>query len=519
MTNRAAKWLRANRSSTRLVFFLQIGCRVGTSLFALLWTPLLLRSMGKALNGLFLNFQSLATLGGLGDLGVGVMVNIQTSRLLGQGKEAELRSSLAAARAFFLIMAVAAFGVFLVWSPSVLRGLKFETVPLANPLFGLSLVGALAVGLVILNSYINNLNYGCSNLLWPVLPAFVILQLGIFGHWFFALRGFPLWVQYSPYVAAAILAHGVGWLWLRLAYPSLATVWPLSFDWQQILSLMGKSFWVYLYCLSNGVYVATDKLLITAGFGPALVPTYQYNNKLCELALFVINSASLASLPKITQWLASPESATRERALRETERLNKFQSFLACAAALIYLAINDLFIRYWLGPDMRAPLWWQAAFASTMAVTAAGLVGYDLSLRCCEEGIRVGGITVGLTAVLNLGLALFALRLGSVLGIALATLASQSVAVLALGWYSCRHLKISWWRISLRNWLLALASAGLGLAMRHYLPMDSWLAAGITAGVYAAALLAVAFLLGIRMNDLREEVGILRGIFGNRAKG
>ena len=87
---RFLQWLRAQRSSTRLSFLLQILTRAGFALFSLLWAPLLLVSMGKSLNGLFLNFQSITTLGNLGDLGMGGVVNIRTSRLLGERDEAAL---------------------------------------------------------------------------------------------------------------------------------------------------------------------------------------------------------------------------------------------------------------------------------------------------------------------------------------------------------------------------------------------------------------------------------------------
>ena len=108
MANRFTRWLLAQRSSPRLAFLLQIGCRVLISLCSLLWIPLLLKSMGQALNGLFLNFQSITSMGGLGDLGMGGLVSIQTSRMLGQGKDGELRKFLATARAFFGIMALLA---------------------------------------------------------------------------------------------------------------------------------------------------------------------------------------------------------------------------------------------------------------------------------------------------------------------------------------------------------------------------------------------------------------------------
>ena len=250
----------------------------------------------------------------------------------------------------------------------------------------------------------------------------------------------PLWVQYVPYLASAFLIYATGWVWIRLSHPAFATVLPLTWDWRQFAGLAGKSFWVYLYCLSNGVYLLISSLLIPPAFGPEALPVYRFNNKLCELAMFVIGSASLASLPKITQWLASPAASTRERALHEAQRLNKFQTLLGCSAALVYLAVNDLFIIHWLGKDLHADFSWQCAFALNLAITAAGLVGVDLAARCCEHGIRIGGIAVALTALLNLGLSLVAMKLGSILGIAVATVISQTLVTLGLGWFTSRVL-------------------------------------------------------------------------------
>jgi len=223
----------------------------------------------------------------------------------------------------------------------------------------------------------------------------------------------------------------------------------------------------------------------------------------------------MASLPKLTQWLASPDASTRERGLREAERLNKFQTLMGCSAALVYLAVNDWFIGWWLGKSLHAPLSWQAAFAASLAVTSGGMAGFDLAARCSEGGIRVGGITVALTASLNLGLSLLAMKLGSIFGIALAIVVSQSVLTLGLGWYSCRQIKMSWWRFSLRNWLLALAVTVLGVTLRVLLPAHSILAGGVTAGVYLAAILLIAFLLGVKLEDVRQETAILRSIFGS----
>src|ERR1035441_1396709 len=91
MESRLTNWLLAQRSSPRLAFLLQIACRALTSICSLLWVPLLLRSMGQALNGLLLTFQSITSMGGLGDLGMGglsgnVGGNVTTSLALAVGE-------------------------------------------------------------------------------------------------------------------------------------------------------------------------------------------------------------------------------------------------------------------------------------------------------------------------------------------------------------------------------------------------------------------------------------------------
>jgi O-antigen/teichoic acid export membrane protein len=311
----------------------------------------------------------------------------------------------------------------------------------------------------------------------------------------------------------AILIQLTGWIWLRLSHNHLAKMWPMSLAWRELLALAGKSFWVYLYCLSAGIYLAISRLLINAGFGPDQVPVYQYNNRLCELALFVIISASLASMPKITQWLASPDSSFRERALREAQRLNTFQTFIGCSAAVGYLVINELFIRYWLGKNLHAPVWWQAAFAANLAVTAAGYVGFDLAARCCENGIRVGGMGVALSALLNLGLSLLAMKFHKITGIAFAMVISQSLLTLGLGYYSCRQTGISWWQLTFKNWLLALAVVALGTVVRFYIPLTSLSTAGINAAILLIVMLLLAGALGIKPGELRAEVQIVRDIF------
>lgn len=516
-------WFRDQRSSTRLSFLLQIICRIGFSLFSFIWTPLLLGSMGKSLNGLFLNFQKITTLGGLGDLGMGAVVNIRTSRLLGQGKEPELRSFLANARGIYFTMALLSAFVFCGVSPYLLQVLKFTGDQQVGSLTLLALVGGAAIAFVILNSYINNLNYGCGNTAWPVVPTFILLQLAVLGHWLLARQHSPLWAQYTPYVVAAFLIHGTGWFYAKISFPSLANVWPLNFNRKDSANLLGTSFWAYLNVVGTGIWYTTDMLLITARFGPQVIPAYQYNYKLCEIALFFVVSANQMSMPKITQWLVSSEAATRERGVKELLRVNQFQTFLGCCAALIYLNVNNWFMGLWLGKDFLVPLLWQGTFAAMLAVTAAGEMGAELAPRCCEKGIRYNGVACLLAALLNFCLALTAIISSSFLGmnisifaISLAMVVVLSALHLTLGRFTARQLKISWWKLTVKNWLLALATLVFGLLIRIFIPAHSVANISLLIVINVVAFLIIARIVRISLKDMRREKDIFLGMFGKQ---
>ena len=200
------------------------------------------------------------------NLGMGGAVNIQTSRLLGEENHSELRSFLGAARSLFLIMALAAASLFFVFSPWLPSWLNWKSEPGFGSLSMLFVVGGISAGLVVINSYIANLNYACGDLTLTVIPAFLLTQLALFCHWLLARAQFPIWTQYLPYVLASAIGVLLGWYYVRLSHPLLAEL-RIIFDRKRTSLLLGKSIWVYCYSAGAGITAAIDSNLITAGFG------------------------------------------------------------------------------------------------------------------------------------------------------------------------------------------------------------------------------------------------------------
>jgi hypothetical protein len=516
------QWLLEQRNASRLALLLQMGTRVLSSFMGMIWIRLLVGAMGQEMNSLFLAFQSVLSFGGLGDLGMGGAVGVRTGQYLGAGvdKEQEMHKFLAAARTVFLLIAVVVAASVFLTSPWQPHWWGFRDTPGAGSLSSVFRVGAFLMCGVLLNSYISNVNYACGNVTWPILPAFVLLQFSMVGHYLLASHHQPLWIQYLPYLASSIISLCLLKLYVQTSHPALARLWPLGFDWRMTTSLFESSVWIYLCTLGNSIYRNTDGMLINAhsGFKLGTLSYYLYNYKFCEIVVFVALTASFVTLPKITQWMASEDPKDHERVRVEMRKLNQFQALLGCGAALAYLAGNNLFMKIWwlhkANPILPAALPLQLAFALNLAVTTSGDAGIQLALRSGKGGLRAMGMVIGATGLLNLGLSFVAMKLDSLTGIAMATVLAQSVLSLVASRYVCRHLQMAWLPWVLKGWLAPLLGISLAAWLRVLLPMNSAVHISMLLGAYALMFAAAAWALGINAAFFKEEFQIVRKLIG-----
>jgi Na+-driven multidrug efflux pump len=155
---------------------------------------------------------------------------------------------------------------------------------------------------------------------------------------------------------------------------------------------------------------------------------------------------------------------------------------------------------------------WQVAFACNLVVSTGGDAGIQLATRCGDKGIRTAGLAIGATGLLNLGLSIVFMRLGSITGIAVATVIAQSVLSLSLGWYTCRHLGFPATRWAAKSWGLPLAIVLIAALIKAGLPGYSFSHIGILSGCYAVLLLAATRLAGVNLETLHAEWAVLRSM-------
>src|SRR6185436_8756542 len=147
----------------------------------------------------------------------------------------------------------------------------------------------------------------------------------------------------------------------------------------------------------------------------------------------------------------------------------------------------------------------QFAFALSLVITGCADAAVQTAPRCCPRGLRISGVAVATTALINVTLSVVAMKRGSILGIALATVVAQSFFSLWLSRFLCRELNLSWPRWIWRGWLAPVMIIGCAFAARVPLPFDSMRNVLLLAGAYLLLFLAALAAAGITADLLRQE--------------
>jgi len=505
-------WLLHVRASGRLAFLLRLSTMFPSMLLSLWWARALLHAMGPNNYGLFLAFQGVLSLVALGDLGMGGALQIRTMHLLAKSQTSELYLLHATARVLFLGFAAVGLTLILFLSPWLPTLFRFIETPASGSLSALFMAGGFYAFFVFLSGYYQMILYAVGTVSWPVLPPIVAFHLGSAFQLVCALYHAPLWLQMLPSI---VLAAGCLFLYrqmVQMSHPELASPFPLKFEFIRAKALLQSSFWAYLFSISTCIYTATDRLMVNAGFGASQVTPYLLNYRLCDLATALILGIGFVALPKIVGNILSPEQERKRTGLAAVEKLRKIQTFLGCAAGISYLTINDVFVRWWFGPNIAVSLNLQMAFAFTLLLMVSSDSAIQLWGRLSETGLRNASVAAILSALINLGLSYAAMSVGWIPGIAWATwIARAFFALFAI------HAVCIEFQIPVRHWIQNMILVPIGgllislLLIKWVQPHTSeqWL---ILVGSNLVLLLFCFFLCGLRPSLFQEELSALKGL-------
>jgi len=317
------------------------------------------------------------------------------------------------------------------------------------------------------------------------------------------LRGVGLGALAAGWVVTqAVSAVSCG-IRLRRHFASAWKARRADVPWRDARQLMGRSVWISLSQLGQVLLAGSDLLIIGAVFGPAAAVPYACTGKLVTV---------LANHPQLLMQTAAPAlaemrtGASRTRVTDVALALMRAMLVVSGGVAAFVLAVNAIFVSWWVGPVQYGGFLLTVLFVITMLVRHLGttltyaLFAYGHERRLSLTAIGDGVVTAIATAVLayttDLGIA--SAPLGSLAGVMLVNIPATARAL-------SRELSISPGALfaSLSGWavrFVAVAAAAV-IASRALDPH------GLIGLVWMSALVGVAYLVVMLPLVLKPPLG------------
>jgi O-antigen/teichoic acid export membrane protein len=395
-----------------------------------LWlTPFLLRMIGQQDYGLWLvGLQVLAWLTLL-DFGIVALLPRETAYAFGRRESQESGADIPA------VIAQTWRIVLLQWPVIALAsaGIWFFVPPAAPAIRGpIALIVATFALTFPLRVYRAVLE-GIQDLVFLGRLQIVSWALGTVLTVILVLAQFRLYALASGWVFAQVLVPVVSFLRLRFKFPEvLPSKSTPRVPSSKLSALMGKGVWVSVSQIAQVLVDGTDFVVIGKMLGTATVVPYSCTDKLISV---------LSNQPAMLMHAASPglsalkSSGDSLRAFQVAVNLTQGMLILSGAIVCVVIAVNQGFVRWWVGVNQFAGIWVTLFLAiamvlrhsNTATVYSLFCFGYErrLSLTNLLDGLV--SVVASVTLVHFWGMA--GAPLGSIIGVCAVSLPANLLAL------------------------------------------------------------------------------------------
>ncbi len=239
------------------------------------------------------------------------------------------------------------------------------------------------------------------------------------------LLGWGLLALAAGWAVTQLAPPAACWLRLRARHPGALPRGSARLTWPAASAYLAKSLWVSLSQVTMLLINGADVLIIAAALGPARVVPYVLTGKLAAVA---------ANLPYTIAHTAGPGLSEmrvrepRERLAEVTGALTQGVLLASGLAAVVVLALNHAFVRWWVGPAQFGGQALTVLFVALMVLrhwgTTLVYTAYSFGRERATAliGIGEGVVAAGVTLLLVPRVGIAGGALGALAGAVLVTL-------------------------------------------------------------------------------------------------
>ncbi|MBI4503069.1 MAG: oligosaccharide flippase family protein [Gemmatimonadetes bacterium] len=394
-----------------------------------LWlTAFLLRTLGQRDYGLWLVATQILGYLLLADLGVVAMLPRETAyatgRAGGSREAAELPDLVGqTARLVGWQLPVVAVAAALIWML-----LPVEWQPLRKPLALVFAVFVATFPLRLLQAVLQ----GLQDLTFLGAAQMVVWAAGTTATVLLAMAGFGLYALIVGWIVNQILSVAISWWRVRTTFPQVLPRKLPRVSLAQARAYLSRSIWVSLAQVAQVFLNGSDVLIIGKVLGPAAAVPY-----FCTAKLVTV----LANQPQMVMQSAAPALSelrtgeSRERLLRVCTALTEAMLMVSGAVACVVIAVNQGFVRWWVGAGQYGGFALTAALVALMllrhwnttAVYAIFAFGYErrISLTTLADGL----LTIAVAVLLIPRFGVIGAPIASLTGVCLVSLPANLAAL------------------------------------------------------------------------------------------
>jgi len=332
-----------------------------------------------------------------------------------------------ASNSVILAFALGGLSALVVW---VLRENLLSTVLKDVPPWALA-IALVRVPLLLLDNYLYSVlqatgQFGIYNTRLLISEALRLVLVVIFVMWM--NLGLPAAVV--TYTVIAVV--NMGWLMLTM---SRTVHFSLAFDRTLLFNMLSFGVRSYVQVVTAHLLLRVDVYMVQMFLGPAQTAFYALALHFTELVLEVPQAIGLVLYPRLA---ALPEEEIHRLSAQTCRRTLMVTAPAAFALALAGPYIITLWYGHAFAPS-GAPLPWAAVGVSTMAIFV--ILTRDFTARSKQRVNTVSGV---LALVTNILLNLYMIPHYGIVGAAMATAISYTLACVILIYFFCAEARLPW---------------------------------------------------------------------------
>lgn len=406
---------------------------------SLLFTPILIRTLGQAEFGLYMLVASITAYLMLLDLGVGNAIVRYMSKYRVIGDHKQQQSFLGIATVFYFFVALLV----------IIIGLIFQNM---IPTFFKNSLNLQELSKVKMLFLITMFNAAITLALSPFDKTIIAFERFVFSKMMTIIR--TILRIFISVIALVTGGDAVEIVTINLVLTiifSLVSVLFVLFNLQVkpmfkdtnfgfIKEVFGYSFFIFLQMVATQINSMVDQVLLGAMSSSVIVGIYAVGAQISQYFQSIAGSINGLLMPGVVKLVEC--NATPERLLNEMIRVGRIIFMLLGLIWSTFLIFGHSFIKLWVGQENTPAYWVALIIIFPMVISLSQVVGSQI--LWAKAKIKIQAYLKISIAFLNIGLTIFLIKWDPLIGASIGTAISLIIGdVLVMGIVYAREIKIS----------------------------------------------------------------------------